>query len=73
MKKLAQGVAFILFSILLVLAAAFDPFLSTFWGGGLQMILDLLALAVGAAGLLRTLLQGDVELVVSRTKDQGGK
>ena len=44
MKKLVQGIAFILFSILLVFAAALDPFLSTFWGGGLQIVLDLLAL-----------------------------
>ena len=73
MKKLVQGLAFILFGIVLVLAAAFDPILSNFWGGGLHVILDLLALILGAAGVLRTLLQGDVELVVSPTKDERGK
>lgn len=73
MKKLVQGIAFIMFSILLVFAAALDPFLSTFWGGGLQIVLDLLALILGVAGLLRTLLQGDVELVVSPSKLKDGK
>ena len=72
MKKLVQGIAFILFSILLVFAAALDPFLSTFWGGGLQIVLDLLALILGVAGLLR-MLQGDVELVVSPSKLKDGK
>ena len=47
MRKLFQGMAFILFSIFLVLAAAFDPILSHFWGGGLHLILDLLALILG--------------------------
>lgn len=72
MRKLFQGMAFILFSILLVLAAAFDPFLSHFWGGGLHLILDLLALILGIVGLVYTLTPGKLELVVSPGKDNGG-
>ena len=72
MRKLFQGMAFILFSILLVLAAAFDPILSNFWGGGLHLILDLLALILGIVGLVYTLTPGRLELVVSPGKDNGG-
>lgn len=72
MRKLFQGMAFILFSIFLVLAAAFDPFLSHFWGGGLHLILDLLALILGIVGLVYTLTPGKLELVVSPGKDNGG-
>ena len=72
MRKLFQGMAFILFSIFLLLAAAFDPFLSHFWGGVLHMILDLLALILGIVGLVYTLTPGKLELVVSPGKDNGG-
>jgi hypothetical protein len=72
MRKLFQGMAFILFSIFLVLAAAFDPILSHFWGGGLHLILDLLALILGIVGLVYTLTPGRLELVVSPGKDNGG-
>lgn len=72
MKKLFQGIAFILFSILLVLAAACDPVLSNFWGGGLHFILDLLALITGIVGLLYTFIPEKLELVVSPGKDNGG-
>ena len=73
MKKLVQGLAFILFGFVLAFVAAFDPFLSNFWGGVLHVILDLMSLILGAAGLLRTLLQGDVEVVVSLPKNEQGK
>ena len=65
--------AFILFSILLVLAAAFDPFLSHFWGGVLQMILDLLALILGIVGLIYTSIPEKLELVVSPPKMKDDK
>lgn len=73
MRKLFQGMAFILFSILLVLAAAFDPFLSHFWGGVLQMILDLLALILGIVGLIYTSIPEKLELVVSPPKMKDDK
>ena len=73
MRKLFQGMAFILFSIFLVLAAAFDPFLSHFWGGGLHLILDLLALILGIVGLIYTSTPGKLELVVSPPKMKDDK
>ena len=73
MKKLVQGLAFILFGIVLVLAAAFDPILSNFWGGGLHVILDLLALILGAAGGVKTPHQGAVEMVQFPNKDEERK
>lgn len=72
MKRSSQGIGFLLFGILLLLAAAFDPFLSHFWGGGLHLILDLLALILGIVGLVYTLTPGKLELVVSPGKDNGG-
>ena len=73
MKRLFQGIAFLLFGILLVLAAAFDPFLSHFWGGVLHVILDLLALITGIVGLIYTSIPEKLELVMSPPKMRDDK
>ena len=73
MKRLFQGIAFLLFGILLVLAAAFDPILSNFWGGVLHVILDLLALITGIVGLIYTSIPEKLELVMSPPKMRDDK
>ena len=47
MKRLFQGIAFILFGMLLVLIAMVDPVLSD---GILRMVADLVALIMGKIG-----------------------
>ncbi len=69
MKRLFQGIAFILFGMLLVLIAMVDPVLSD---GILRMVADLVALIMGIVGLVYTLTPGKLELVVSPGKDNGG-
>lgn len=69
MKRLFQGIAFILFGMLLVLIAMVDPVLSD---GILRMVADLVALIMGIVGLVYTLTPGRLELVVSPGKDNGG-
>ncbi len=69
MKRLFQGIAFILFGMLLVLIAMVDPVLSD---GILRMVADLVALIMGIVGLIYTLTPGKLELVVSPGKDNGG-
>ena len=69
MKRLFQGIAFILFGMLLVLIAMVDPVLSD---GILRMVADLVALIMGIVGLVYTLTPGKLELVVSPGNDIGG-
>ena len=69
MKRLFQGIAFILFGMLLVLIAMVDPVLSD---GILRMVADLVALIMGIVGLVYILTPGKLELVVSPGKDNGG-
>lgn len=61
MRKPLQGIAFILFGMLLVLIAVFDPWIPIL-DGAVQPILLLLGLAMGIAGL-----------VFSLSKDHGSK
>ena len=61
MRKPLQGIAFILFGMLLVLIAVFEPWLPIL-GSALQPILLLLGLAMGIAGL-----------ALSLSKDRSGK
>lgn len=58
-KKQAQGIALILFGMLLVLIAMIDPVLSD---GILRMIVDLAALIMGILGV-----------ALSLSKDHGGE
>lgn len=60
MKKQLQGIAFILFGILLALIAAVDPWVPI--AGGVQTLLLLLGLILGILGL-----------VFSFSKDHGDK
>lgn len=55
-KKQAQGIAFILFGMLLVLIAMIDPVLSD---GILRMVMDLAALIMGILGVARSLSRDD--------------
>lgn len=61
MRKPLQGIAFILFGMLLVLIAVFEPWIPIL-GSALQPILLLLGLAMGITGL-----------VFSLSKDHGSK
>lgn len=54
-KKQAQGIALILFGMLLVLIAMIDPVLSD---GILRMIVDLAALIMGILGVALSLSKG---------------
>lgn len=54
-KKQAQGIALILFGMLLVLIAMIDPVLSD---GILRMIVDLAALIMGILGVALSLSRG---------------
>ena len=54
MRKPLQGIAFILFGMLLVLIAVFEPWIPIL-GSALQPILLLLGLAMGIAGLALSL------------------